>query len=434
MPLLGTKLRGPAPRRQLVARDRLVGRLPSDPATMPRLVLVSAPPGFGKTTLLTQWLAPGAADDRGHARTPPRQRVAWLSLDAADAEPRTFLIHLVAALQVASPEVGVDALAMMDTDRPLPTEEVVASLVNDLDALAGATVIALADYHAADSPSVHEAVGLLLDNLPPQVTVAMTTRADPPLPLSRMRARGELLEVRSADLRFTTEEAAAFLNTFMDLDLAAAQVAALEARTEGWAAGLQLAALSMQADAGDRTPDRVASFVAAFTGSHRFVLDYLLEGVLAGQSEDVRTFLLDTSILEQLSAPLCDALSGRTDAQTTLEMLERRNPAPPPDGTGCAVAPASRPRAPHHDRQRRHHVRAPGRRPPRRPLGRHPGRPHPHPPGRWNHHPDRTDRGPGAAPRHPRPGPRPRGATAGTAGMPRDRHCGDPARESGQAL
>src|SRR4051812_13709756 len=163
MPLLGTKLRAPSPRRQLVPRDRLVDKLRTDSTRMPRLVLVSAPAGFGKTTLLTQWLTPRPAEDRDQGRGPHAPRVAWLSLDAADAELRTFLTHVVAALQTASPEVGAEVLALIDTERGVPVEDVVASLVNDLDALAGATVVALDDYHLIDDPEVHEAVAFLLD-------------------------------------------------------------------------------------------------------------------------------------------------------------------------------------------------------------------------------------------------------------------------------
>ena len=329
MPLLGTKLRAPRARRQLVARERLVDALRADSATMPKLVLVSAPAGFGKTTLLTQWLTPRPGEEPDHGRGPRARRVAWLSLDAAEADLRTFLTHLVAALRAASPEMGAEALALMDTERGLRVEDVVASLVNDLDALAGATVLALDDYHVIDDPEVHEAVAFLLEHLPPQVTVAMTTRADPPLPLSRLRARGELLEVRAADLRFTAGEADVFLNRVMGLGLEPAQVAALENRTEGWAAGLQLAALSARGHtttgSGDSAPDGVAAFVEEFTGSHRFVLDYLLQEVLATQPEQVRTFLLDTSVLEQLTGPLCDALTGAGDGQQLLETLERAN-------------------------------------------------------------------------------------------------------------
>jgi LuxR family maltose regulon positive regulatory protein len=332
MPLLGTKLRAPLPRRRLVARERLVDQLRTG-TTRPRLVLVSAPAGFGKTTLLAQWLASDRVEGQGREVTTPAPRVSWLSLDPADADLPTFLSHFVASLQVASPGLGAEALALVDAGRGPSVEDVVASLVNDLDALAGATVLALDDYHVIDDPDVHRAVALLLDHLPPQVTLAVTTRADPPLPLSRLRARGELVELRAADLRFTGPEADAFLNEVMGLRLEPAQVAALEARTEGWAAGLQLAALSARgrrtAGPGDpadpATHDGVEAFVEAFTGSHRFVLDYLLEEVLAAQPEQVRTFLLETSVLELLTGPLCDALTGGRGGQRLLEALERDN-------------------------------------------------------------------------------------------------------------
>ncbi len=232
----------------------------------------------------------------------------------------------MAAIQVADPEVGVEALGLLAAGGATPPEDVLVSLINDLDLLAGSTVVALDDYHVIDSAAIHEAVAFLLDNLPPQVTLAMTTRADPPLPLSRLRARGELVEVRAADLRFTAEEAEAFLNEVMGLQLEPALVAALEARTEGWAAGLQLAALSARthAAAAEGSGD-VAGFVAAFSGSHRFVLDYLVEEVLGGQPDEVREFLLGTSVLGQMTGALCDALTGRGDGQGMLETLERGN-------------------------------------------------------------------------------------------------------------
>src|SRR3954447_20834809 len=287
MPLLSTKLRAPVPRRRLATRAPPVGPPRADPTTMPRLVLVSAPAGFGKTTLLTQWLTAVQARDRSEVPSLPGMRAGWLSLDATDNDLRAFLTHLVAALRVAHDQVGAEALALMDTERGLPVEDIVASLVNDLDVLGGSTIVALEDYHVIDTPEVHQAVTFLLDHLPPQVTLAMTTRADPPLPLPRLRARGELLEVRAADLRFTAEEAEAFLNQIMGLRLEPAQVAALEARTEGWAAGLQLAALSARTRAGDGSGD-VAEFVEAFSGSHRFVLDYLVEEVLDRQPDEIR--------------------------------------------------------------------------------------------------------------------------------------------------
>jgi ATP/maltotriose-dependent transcriptional regulator MalT len=317
MPVLGTKLHLPSPRRRLVQRARLTDQLRADGGEGPRLVLVAAPAGFGKTTLLAQWLA---------AAQPSQRRVAWLALDPGDADLRRFLTHLVAAIQTAEPEAGADALALLEAGGATPTDAVLVSLINDLDVLAGPTVVALDDYHVIDGTAVHEAVTFLLDNLPPHVTLAMTTRADPPLPLARLRARGELLEVRAADLRFTTDEAEVFLNEVMGLQLEPALVTALEARTEGWAAGLQLAALSARTRAGaaDGSGD-VAGFVEAFSGSHRFVLDYLVEEVLDRQPDGVRAFLLDTSVLDELTGGLCDALTGRSDGQPMLETLEREN-------------------------------------------------------------------------------------------------------------
>lgn len=306
----GTKLRVPRSRRALVVRSRLTDRLRdrfrAAGDSVPRLVLVAAPAGFGKTTLLTQWLTAGEV------------RVAWISLDDGDADLRRFLTHLVAAVRVVAPEVGAEAVELLESERTVQAEDVLVGLVDDLDALPGPTVIALDDYHVVDGADVHEAVTFLLDNLPPQVSLAMTTRADPPLPLSRLRARGELLEVRAADLRFTDTEATAFLNDVMGLGLEPQHVAALEERTEGWATGLQLAALA----AGAADP---GGFVEAFAGSHRFVLDYLVDEVLAAQPTEVRAFLLDTSVLDDLSGPLCDAVTGRPGGQQQLEALERAN-------------------------------------------------------------------------------------------------------------
>jgi LuxR family transcriptional regulator, maltose regulon positive regulatory protein len=317
MPVLGTKLHLPTPRRQLVPRPRLTDQLLREPPSMPRLVLVAAPAGFGKTTVLTQWLT----SDESNVVVPTRH-VAWLSLDDADSDLGRFLTHVIAALQTTNPDIGTEASAMMDTDRGFVMEDIMVSLINDLDTIAEPTVIALDDYHAIQAPDVHQAVSFLLDNLPGQVTLAITTRADPPLPLSRLRARGQLVELRAADLRFTEDEAGRFLNDVMGLGLEPVHVAALETRTEGWAAGLQLAALSARSRAGD---GNVEGFVEAFTGSHRFVLDYLVEEVLRSQAEDVRAFLLATSVLRELTGPLCDAVTGRSGGQQMLETLERSN-------------------------------------------------------------------------------------------------------------
>ena len=239
---------------------------------------------------------------------------------------RAFLAHLVGALQVVSPGAAEEVELLLESDGA-PVEDVVAGVVDELDALPGPTVVVLDDYHVVDAAEVHAAVAFLLENLPPQVTVAMTTRADPPLPLARLRARGELIEIRAADLRFTAQEAGTFLNDVMDLRLEPDQVAALESRTEGWAVGLQLAALSARGRAGrgGGTSDETASFIEAFTGSHRFVLDYLVEEVLDTLPVRARAFLLDTSVLDELTGPLCDAVTGRDDGQELLEELERRN-------------------------------------------------------------------------------------------------------------
>jgi LuxR family transcriptional regulator, maltose regulon positive regulatory protein len=312
--LLGTKLHVPRPRRQVVSRPRLTGQMPLGPGALPRLVLVSAPAGFGKTTLLSQWLAGWRTVQDAASR-----RVAWLSLDAEDSDPRRFLANVLAAIQATAPQVGLDAAALLQSDGATVVPAVLVALINDLDGLDGPIVLALDDYHVIESREVHEAMAFLLDHLPLDVGVAIATRADPPLPLTRLRTRGELLELRAADLRFTQQEAADFLNEAMGLHLEPGQVDALASRTEGWAAGLQLAGLSL------RGPGDAGEFIKAFRGSHRFVLDYLVEEVLNGQPHTVRTFLRDTAVLDQLTGPLCDALTGRDDGQEMLEALERAN-------------------------------------------------------------------------------------------------------------
>ncbi|WP_286263824.1 AAA family ATPase [Brooklawnia propionicigenes] len=312
---LGAKVRVPPPRRELLDRTRLANPL-LRPDHLPRLVLIAAPPGFGKTTLLTQWLAQ-LTGARGHPGEPPR--IAWVSLDESDTDARRFVADLVESLAAGGSASVAEALALLAAGRPVPAEQVLATVVNGLD-VEGTTVIALDDFHRAAGPEVHEALAFLLENLPPQVVVAMTTRADPQLPLARMRSRGELVEVRAADLRFTTEESAGFLRAVMDLDLDQAQVEALEARTEGWVAGLQLAALSVRPRVS--SPAAVDDFIRAFGGSHRFVLDYLVEEVLNAQPAGVREFLLLTSVLERMTGTLCDAVTGSSDGQQRLEQLE----------------------------------------------------------------------------------------------------------------
>ena len=310
-PLLETKFYVPRSRRGLVPRPRLSERL--DRGIASKLMLVSAPAGFGKTTLLTEWLAAGPAG-------PADERlVAWLSLDRGDNDPASFWTYVIAALRTVASGVGESALALLQAPRSPPIETVLTALLNDLGATAGDIVLVLDDYHVVDARDVHDGMAFLLDHLPPQLHVVIAGRADPALPLARLRSRGELVEIRAAELRFTPDEAAAYLNEMMGLQLTARDVAALEGRTEGWIAALQLAALSMQGR------DDVAGFIAGFAGDDRYVVDYLGEEVLQRQSARVQAFLLQTSILGRLSGPLCDAVTGQSGSKAMLEALDRGN-------------------------------------------------------------------------------------------------------------
>ena len=307
-PLLEIKLYVPRLRQGVIARPRLSERLSRGVES--KVTLISAPPGFGKTTLLAEWLASAQGDERA---------VAWLSLDQADSQPVQFWTYLIAALQTVAPGAGAGALALLQESRPAPIEMVLTTLLNELNALPTDVVLVLDDYHEVDTPDIQAGMAFLLDHLPPRVHLLITTRADPALPLGRLRGRGELTEIRAADLRFSADEAAAYLNEVMGLDLAAQDVAALEGRTEGWIAALQLAALSMQGR------DDVAGFIAGFAGDDRYIVDYLVEEVLHRQSEAVRRFLLQTSILDRLSGPLCDAVLAQDGGKAMLETLDRAN-------------------------------------------------------------------------------------------------------------
>jgi LuxR family transcriptional regulator, maltose regulon positive regulatory protein len=316
-PVLATKLFAPARRPQLVGRPILTGRLHTTLDAGHRLTLVSAPAGFGKTTLLSDWLT--VLDQReGHTR------VGWLTLDDGDNDLTRFMAHLVAALQSA--ELDVDA-AVFESLSAARASAALTPLVNDL-ARAGDQepgkqwIVVLDDYHAIGASEVHEAVTFLLDHLPDHLHLVIATRSDPPLPLARLRSRGQLGELRATDLRFTPAEAEEFLNGVMGLELTAADVDALEVRTEGWVAGLQLAALSLR---GIAERDEVAGFISAFTGSNRFVIDYLADEVLVRQPPQVRDFLLRTAILDRLHGSLCDVVTGGTDGTRTLADLERGN-------------------------------------------------------------------------------------------------------------
>ena len=247
-----------------------------------KLTLISAPAGFGKTTLVGEWLA-----NCGRS-------VAWLSLDEEDADPARFLIYLVAALQKLAPSFGKGVMAVLKSPQPPPIESILTTLLNEITAFPENFILVLDDYHVVDSKSVDQALEFLMEHLPSQMHLVITTREDPQLPLARLRARGQLTEVRATDLRFTPAEAAEFLNPVMGLNLSAEDVTALETRTEGWIAGLQLAALSMQGHQDN------AGFIRSFTGSHHFVLDYLIEEVLQNLPEHIRSFLLQTAFLDML--------------------------------------------------------------------------------------------------------------------------------------
>jgi LuxR family transcriptional regulator, maltose regulon positive regulatory protein len=320
-PLLMTKLFVPVPPMGLVTRPQLLTRLNAGLAG--QLTLLSAPPGFGKTTLLTQWLATCGGP------------VAWLSLEASDSDPASLVRYLIAAFQTLAPPVGQTTLALLQAPQPPNREILLSLLINDLTAQLPPAILVLDDYHVLQGTHVHQLMGFLIEHLPPQLHLVIATREDPPLPLARLRTRRQMHEVRASDLRFTPDEAATFLNTIMGLPLSGPHIAALEERTEGWIAGLHLAALALRdhADTG--------AFLAAFTGSHRYVFDYLVEEVFKRQPAAVQAFLLATSILDRLCGELCDAVleplacapavAGdplpmlSAPAQTILEQLEHAN-------------------------------------------------------------------------------------------------------------
>jgi LuxR family maltose regulon positive regulatory protein len=305
--ILATKLYIPPPRAKIVLRPRLIERL--NQGLEGKLTLLSAPAGFGKTTLVSEWIASCG------------RQVAWLSLDEGDNEPARFLTYLIAALQTIATDIGAGVLPMLQSPQPPSSESILTSLLNEIVTIPDSFLLVLDDFHVIDAKPVENALVFLIEHLPPQMHLVIATREDPPLPMARYRAKGQLTELRTADLRFTSSETAEFLNQVMNLNLTAEDITALETRTEGWIAGLQMAAISMRG-----LPD-VSSFIQSFTGSHRFVLDYLLEEVLHRQPDEVQAFLLRTSILERLCSPLCGAVLGDSivSGQKTLEYLERAN-------------------------------------------------------------------------------------------------------------
>ena len=323
-PLLQTKLYIPSSRSELVPRPHLLERL--NEGLQRRLTLISAPAGFGKTTLISHWIDDLCLTvDRTESsplidrQSKIESRAAWLSLDEGDNDVDRFFSYFIAALQQVTPHLGQTTLTMLQSPKPPASELLMTTLLNELADTATKITLILDDYHLIESQPIHKALAFLLDHLPPQLHLVITTRVDPPLPLSRLRGRDQLTELRESDLRFTVEETTTFLNKVMYLNLSATQVAALKERTEGWVTGLQLAGLSMREQAD------VSNFIARFTGSHRYILDYLTDEVLSRQPDEVQTFLCQTSILSRLSGPLCDAVTRRANSQTLLENLEAAN-------------------------------------------------------------------------------------------------------------
>jgi LuxR family maltose regulon positive regulatory protein len=305
--LLSTKLYGPRVRPELVSRPRLIERL--NQGLHRQLTLVSAPAGFGKTTLIAEWLA-------GSQRA-----FTWLSVDETDNDPVRFLDYLVAALQEITGEIGWTVRGSLGSPRLPPAESLITSLINDIAGVPEPFTLVLDDYHLIHSEWIHQALEFLISHQPPQMHLVILTRRDPPLRLPRLRVRDQVTEIRVDDLRFTPEEAAAFLTRVLGLVLGADVVASLESRTEGWIAGLQLATLSLQG----KSSEQAARFVQAFSGSHHHVIDYLADEVLARQPAEIRDFLRQTAILDRLTAPLCDALTGRPNSEQLLRQLEDAN-------------------------------------------------------------------------------------------------------------
>jgi LuxR family transcriptional regulator, maltose regulon positive regulatory protein len=303
--LLTTKLFIPRPRKNLVCRPRLVDRLNS--GLDRKLTLIAAPAGFGKTTLLSEWIPQS-----------PRC-VTWFSLDEGDDDPVKFWAYFIASLQGLQPEIGASVLSLLQSSQPPPMTSILTALINEITAFKDVFAIVLDDYHIIDSQPIHEALTFLIDHLPKNMHLVITTRIDPPLPLARLRVHDDLTELRANELRFTLDETARFLKTVMGLNVSTEEVAVLEARTEGWIAGLQIAALSMQGR------NDITGFIQAFSGSHRHILGYLADEVINQQSEGTLKFLLQTSLLDRLCGPLCEAVTGDSGGQETLQGLERAN-------------------------------------------------------------------------------------------------------------
>ncbi|MEM6451762.1 MAG: LuxR C-terminal-related transcriptional regulator [Cyanobacteria bacterium P01_D01_bin.105] len=305
LPFLETKLYRPQWSAERVSRPRLIERI----QLQRKLTLVSAPAGFGKTTMLAEWIA-----------AVPERAIAWVSLDQGDNTPATFWIYLITTLQNNTQlSLGERSLSLLQSSQLPDTESILRILLSELTALEANITLVLDDYHAIETSAIHDGIGFLLSYLPPQVHLIIASRTDPPLSLARLRSCGKLTELRASDLRFTPDEAAAFLKQSMGLEISTNDISALEQRTEGWIAGLQLAALSLQGR------ENISDFVAAFSGDDRYIVDYLLEEVLQRQPDRIRHFLLQTAVLDRLSSDLCDAVTGQDDGQDMLNALERGN-------------------------------------------------------------------------------------------------------------
>ena len=303
--LLASKFYYPPDRPDFVQRPHILASL--DAGLSGKLTLVSAPAGFGKTTVVSEWVR-----GCGHP-------AAWLSLDKNDNDPIQFLIYLIAALQRIDPEIGVDVQAALEESLSPPFDILLTRLIREIERLPEKSIIVLDDYHLIDSKPVHDLINFLIEHLPPTLHLVISGRTDPPLPISRLRVQGNVNEVRTSQLRFTKKEVAAFLNDLMGFDLSSDGIAALEARTEGWVASLKLAALSMQGR--QDWPE----FIAKFSGSHRYVIDYLVDEVMARQPEEVQTFLRRTSILERFCASLCEYVVGESEHIDIIDYLDRSN-------------------------------------------------------------------------------------------------------------
>ena len=306
-PLLATKLNIPPVRPQIVPRPRLIEKLKEGLSY--NLVLISAPAGFGKTTLVSEWIR----------LSQPQIQAPWVSLDEADNDPVRFWDYFIAALKMHWPATNESTSAMLHSPQPYPSESILTALINDLTTVSDDFAVVLDDYHLIKNEAIHAGMTFLLEHMPPKMHLIIATRVDPELPLSRFRGRGTMLEIGADDLRFTLDETGALLQGLLGVTLSPEDIRALLERTEGWVVGLKMAALSL------RGQQDVRSFLSTFTGSQRYVMDYLMEEVLKQQSEQVQDFLLKTSVLERLSGSLCDFVVEGGDSAEMLRELERKH-------------------------------------------------------------------------------------------------------------